>query len=319
MEWLVAMQLPSSEMRLLCGFVAVLISAIVTGLAGGLTTTIAACTAAWIWRSPTTTFADVEVLLIEGGLISAVCAAFQSMRRKASERLARSLKLEQQILEISDDERRRIGHDLHDGLGQHLTGISLLSETISQQLEAGVAPDRLAVETITRLVSEAVRITRDLAKSLSPMTLERDGFLAATEELAETASVLFNINCRWDCDEGDMPIDRTRSLHLYRIVQEAVNNSVRHGRAKNVYIGVRRYGNEALITVTDDGSGLSPKTMNRPGLGLRIMQYRARMLHASLAVERANASGGTVVTCRCPIDVSLIGSVTHVPERKLAV
>jgi two-component system, LuxR family, sensor kinase FixL len=223
-------------------------------------------------------------------------------QRKARARLATTLNLERQVIEVGDDERRRIGHDLHDGLGQHLTGISLISETIAQKIESGQPPEPAHVETITRLVSQAIEITRDLAKSLSPVTLEQDGFVAALEELAETSSLLFNIKCETQFDTQTIALDRTRALHLYRIVQEAVNNSVRHGKSRRVRIEVRCHGDNLAVLVADDGSGLSQKTMNNPGIGLRIMQYRARILGASLAVERATGSGGTVVTCRCPID-----------------
>jgi two-component system CheB/CheR fusion protein len=245
---------------------------------------------------------QMALILIEGTFLSILGGMLVSARRSAREQLAANLRLEQQILEISDDERRRIGHDLHDGLGQHLTGISLLSETMAQQLEAGKRIDPANVETITRLVSEAVGITRDLAKSLSPVTLEREGFLAAIQELAETSSSIFGIRCSWSCDEQSLSVDRTRALHLYRIVQEAVNNSVRHGKARNVEIAIAS-GNQTLrVSVTDDGSGLSHKTMSRPGLGLRIMQYRARMLDASIAVELASDRGGTIVSCECPLN-----------------
>jgi signal transduction histidine kinase len=126
--------------------------------------------------------------------------------------------------------------------------------------------------------------------------------VAAIEELAGTSSSLLGINCRGDFDNQELRLDRTRAMHLYRIVQEAVNNSVRHGKARNVEIEVRQSGNELTVCVRDDGSGLSAKTMSDPGLGLRIMQYRAKMLAATLEVERATHSGGTIVTCRCPID-----------------
>jgi signal transduction histidine kinase len=90
-------------------------------------------------------------------------------------------------------------------------------------------------------------------------------------------------------------------MHLYRIVQEAVNNSIRHGKAKNISIRLRRDGQGRLtLTVVDDGTGLSEKTSMNPGLGLRIMQYRARMLGAALTAERHTATRGTIVQCCCP-------------------
>jgi signal transduction histidine kinase len=281
-------------------FCAIVVATVAGGFAPGAAATGLALLAGHL-LSPQLLPAQSRVLAVEGVLVSFIGGTLRAARIKADERLRANLLLEQQILEISDDERRRIGHDLHDGLGQHLTGISLLSETMSQQLAAGKSPNPADVETVTRLVSEAVGITRDLAKSLSPVTLERDGLIAAIEELTATSSTLLGIHCRGDFLDENLKLDRTRSLHLYRIIQEAVNNSVRHGKAKQIAISVRQDDGVLRVTVTDDGSGLSEKTIAKPGLGLRIMQYRSRMLGATLAVERAGASGGTVVTCVCPI------------------
>jgi signal transduction histidine kinase len=287
-------------------FALVLGTAVVAGLGPGLLATVLVVLVSHLVLPARLAPAEMRILVAEGVLVSLAGGLLRSARRRASEGLAANLQLEQQIHEIGDDERRRIGHDLHDGLGQHLTGISLLSETMAQQLASGRTPDPATIETVTRLVSEAVGITRDIAKTLSPVTLERDGLIAAMEELADTSSALFGVNCVWEYDgaNGEFPVDRTRSLHLFRIAQEAVNNSVRHGKARNIKITLSRAAgrDEMTVKVADDGSGLSQKTMTNPGLGLRIMQYRARMLDATLTVERASARGGTVVTCTCPID-----------------
>jgi signal transduction histidine kinase len=290
-----------SEMHQMLLFASIAGSSLIGGFGPGLLATALGCASGY-FVDPTLVPSQLRVLAVEGLLVSLLGGTLRVARLKARERLAANLELEQQILEIGDDERRRIGHDLHDGLGQHLTGISLLSETIAQRLEAGKPPDSANVETITRLVSEAVGITRDLAKSLSPVTLERDGFVAAIEELTETSSTLLGIECTGQFPQADLNLDRTRSLHLFRIVQEAVNNSVKHGKARHVKVAVQRNDSALVVTIADDGSGLSQKTIANPGLGLRIMQYRARMLGATLAVERANPGGGTVVICTCPLD-----------------
>jgi signal transduction histidine kinase len=291
----------SKDAYFLLVFLAVLGTSVVGGLGPGLAATLMASAIGHFAPADLISSADVGVLIVEGILVSVVGGTLRSARINASQRLAENLRLEQQILEISDDERRRIGHDLHDGLGQHLTGISLLAETISQQIEATGKPDAANVETITELSSQAIRISRDLAKSLSPVTLEQDGLIAALEELAQTSSGLFGIGCVCNVDGDELAMDRARSLHLYRIVQEAVSNSVRHGKAHAVRIDLARSGKNVCVTINDDGIGLSEKTSHNPGLGLRIMQYRARMLGASLTIERAGAAGGTVVTCICPM------------------
>jgi signal transduction histidine kinase len=283
-------------------FIAIVIPAGFAGLGPGLLTTLLLCLANFFFRPQHLDAADLRLLAMEGALISWIGGTLRRARRRANDQLAANLRLEQQVLEIGDDERERIGHDLHDGLGQHLTGISLLSETTAQQVESGQKPDPANVETITRLVSEAVRITRDLAKTLSPMTLEKDGLLAALEELSDTASSLFGIECSCELDGQPLLLSRARSLHVFRIVQEAVNNSVRHGKAKNVHINLSGGKKSMVVMITDNGSGLSAKTSANPGIGLRIMEYRARILGALLTIERASAAGGTIVTCTCPLD-----------------
>lgn len=283
---------------------AVLLASVFGGFGPGLVATALATIAGQLilTNSIASISPELRRLAAEGVLLSIVGGTLRSAREKARQRLEATLRLEQQILEIGDDERQRVGHDLHDGLGQHLTGISLLSETMSQQIAAGRSPDPENVERITLLVSQAVEITRDIAKTLSPVTLEQEGLIAAIEELADTSSTLLGVDCEVEFDDSPLPLDRTRSLHLYRIVQEAVNNSVRHGKAPHVRIFIQNDGHYVRVQVIDDGSGLSEKTMNNPGLGLRIMQYRARILGATLTAERASPASGTVVTCTCPVD-----------------
>src|SRR5262249_49478808 len=130
------------------------------------------------------------------------------------------------------------------------------------------------------------------------------GLVAAIDELAARATKLFNVTVRWDCEDDRLPVDEQSAGHVYRIVQEAVSNSVKHGKAKLVQIRAevgRGGGQEVHVTVTDDGVGLSAKTVAQPGIGLRIMQYRAKLIGAKLSVARAAPSGGTIVSCIVPV------------------
>lgn len=294
------------EFALLLPFVAIAASAVFGGAGPGLIATALAGGAVMLlsaWGGPRSIDGHaVGLLLAQGILLSILGEGLLSMRRtaRAGERTRREL--ERQILQIGEDERRRIGHDLHDGLGQHLTGISLLSESMAQQIGTGAASPAAQAETITRLVSEAVGWTRDLARNLWPATLERDGFVSAMEELSASASVLLRINCAWSHQGPPLSIEPERAIHLYRIVQEALNNSVKHGKAKSAAVSLNVAQHEMTLVVLDDGCGLSEKTRVNPGLGLQIMNYRANMIGASLAVERANKHGGTRVTCRCRIN-----------------
>ena len=275
------------------------------GVGPGLLATLIACAGTtWIALPGRGSYSlgAIELLAAQGLLVSILGEGLFSVRRRAWRGDLVRRRLEKQILEIGEDERRRIGHDLHDGLGQHLTGISLLSESMSQQMAIGLIPPPAQAETVTRLVSEAVGWTRDLARNLWPATLERDGFVAAIEELANSASSLLQLRCTWQYDGSAMDVDSHRAIHLYRIVQEALNNSVKHGKAKNASITLTSSRGELTLNVLDDGCGLSAKTRINPGLGLRIMSYRANLIGASLLVERASPEGGTRVTCHCRID-----------------
>lgn len=286
-------------------FGAILLASVTGGFGPGLLAAFVMIAVEYFFPVLATSAGDLWLQVMDAVLLALFGGALWHSRRKAEARHHANLQLEKQILEIGDEERNRIGHDLHDGLGQHLTGISLLSETISLQLRANIMPEPVQVEDITRLVSEAVRITRDLATNLSPITLEQHGLAMALQELAETASALLGISCSYQSELPTIQMDNVRGLHLFRIIQEAVNNSVRHGRASHVTIQTELEKDTLVVRVTDDGSGLSAKTTRNPGLGLRIMQYRARVLGASLSASRSSTSGGTVVMCRCPLQAAI--------------
>ncbi len=243
---------------------------------------------------------QLAVFLGEGITLSFVGAMLHRARRRAEEADLAARRLEQKILEISEGERRRVGHDLHDGLGQHLTGIALLAKALKQRLSSLRLPESRQADKITELVNESIGWTRDLARGLSPVSLESGGLARALEELASNASNLLGISCTCRCDTLEVQLDGEKSLHLYRIAQEAINNSVKHGKARTVEIGLTAHNGQITMTVSDDGSGISEKTRLHPGVGLQIMQYRARMIGATLSVDSAHTRGGTIVTCSVP-------------------
>lgn len=291
----------ANEFYLSAVFLTVLMAGVFGGLGPGLLATLLAVLSGYAVSRWRLTFDEIRLLLI-GGTLTSIGGTLRAAFIKSRENFRHNLRVEQEIVELSDEELHRIGHDLHDGLGQHLTGLSMLSESIAQQLQAGSTPEPADFERITHLTSQAISITRDLAKSLSPITLETEGLSAALVQLAENCSSLFGIRCTCEGAGENFVVEKTRSLHLFRVVQEAVNNAVRHGKARNIRIAIVRENNMLKVTIVDDGVGLSQKTTDQPGLGLRIMEHRATMLHASLTVERASAQGGTIVTCICPVD-----------------
>lgn len=204
-----------------------------------------------------------------------------------------------QILEASERERQRIGQDLHDDLCQHLAGITFLGRVLQQKLESRMPGEAEAAAHIVDLLEGAVRRARDLARGLQPPLLETAGLGPALQELASNVQSMFRVQCHVEC-EHPLPLsDSAAPLHLYRIVQEATNNAIRHGKARNIYIDVVRVGGRVILTVEDDGVGINDEGTTE-GLGLRTMRHRARMIGALLTVARAEVAG-TIVTCQLTI------------------
>ena len=203
---------------------------------------------------------------------------------------------EKEILEISNREQVRIGQDLHDGLGQHLTGVTFLSKALENKLAARSLPEAQEAAEIGRLVLQALSQTRNLARGLFPVELESNELAPAFRDLAATVEKLFNISCVVECDENLVIADRAVANHLFRMVQEAINNSVKHGKAKRVIIGLRTVEAKVTLTIRDNGLGFPPESARTKGLGLRIMNYRAQRIGGTLDLRPAE-TGGTIVTC----------------------
>lgn len=205
-------------------------------------------------------------------------------------------RLEREILEISDRERRRIGQELHDGLCQQLAGIELISEALARDLKKQGHPAAAQVDRITEHLRDAIAEARRLARGLSPVSLEAEGLTVALSELVAAVSRLFNIECRFQSGEPVRVRDNAVANHVYRIAQEAVHNAVRHGRARSVVVSLHRQGEQARLTVADNGSGFDRQQADGKGMGLQIMRYRAGMIGAALEVQSAPGRG-TTVTC----------------------
>ncbi|MEO5904560.1 MAG: PAS domain S-box protein [Gemmatimonadaceae bacterium] len=210
-------------------------------------------------------------------------------------------RMEEAILDVSAREQRQIGQDLHDGLGQHLTGIAFMSKVLQQKLSSGSAKNEAAdAAKIVRLVNEAINKTRELSRGLLPVVSDADGLMGALKRWAAEVEDLFNIQCDFVCVEPVLIPDVGTATHLFHIAQEAVNNALRHAGSQRIVIMVERQEGFANLTIEDDGAGIRGSNAARPGLGLRIMSYRANIIGGSLEVIPGIA-GGTVVRCRFPL------------------
>ncbi len=218
-------------------------------------------------------------------------------------------RLEKTILEISETERRRIGQDLHDGLGQHLTGIAFMGKVLEDRLAESSPADAGEAAKIVQLVNESVRMARDLARGLLPAVSGAHGLMSALDNWAGEVSELFHVRCRLEYDEPVLIRDEAMAEHLYRLSQEAVTNAIKHGSAVNVTIGLAIVKGGGVLTIRDDGCGFDVLPVRRSGLGLRIMNYRAKMIGGSFHIQ-SSRSGGTLVRCSFPMS-AFLAEVPH--------
>jgi len=204
--------------------------------------------------------------------------------------------LEKKILEISEREQNRIGQDLHDGLCQHLAGIEFRILSLKQKLEGKSRKQAAETTELAKLVRQGIDQARTLARGLSPVMLDTHGLMDALKDLAASTEKVFKISCSLNCPIPVLIRDNAVATHLYRIAQEAVHNAIRHGKAKSVVIYLLKQNHRIVLIVKDDGVGFPRKLRKHKGMGLRLMQYRARMVGGSLVVQH-EPDGGTSIIC----------------------
>jgi signal transduction histidine kinase len=297
----------SEDEPFLLFFAAILVTAVFGGLGPGLlATTIASLIDNYFFVEPYFQFGfsrtdqqgRLVLFIVEGVFISIICARLQAARRRAESSAAEARELEARILEMDEQEQRRIGHDLHDGLGQQLTGIALMARRLEQRLAAAQSSESADAAKLSELTKSAVAVAHDLCRTLAPSALESGGLAEALRELAANAETIFGIEVPFVLEGDAVAVDVSAGTHLYRIAQEAISNAVRHGKARRVQLLLEGVGTELILRIRDDGSGIAPPGERRAaGMGLRIMNYRARMIGANVEI-RPMESGGTEVVCR---------------------
>jgi len=224
-------------------------------------------------------------------------------------------RLEKTVLEISEREQRRIGQDLHDGLGQHLTGIAFMTKVQQEKLAERQIPEAQEAAKIVKLVNEAILKTRELSRGLLPVVSDAHGLMSALQHYSHEIEDLFGTLCRFQCEKQVLLHDTTVATHLYRIAQEAVTNAIRHARAGSITIQLTADTCRGTLTIKDDGVGIEKRVAPLPGVGLQIMNYRAGIIGGHLEIYREHPHG-TTVTCHFPIirDAKL-EEVDHDAER----
>lgn len=237
--------------------------------------------------------------VLEGTAISFFLGHLQRITRTAQKSEETNRELERRILEISEEERRRIGQDLHDGIGQHLTGTSMMAHRLSQRLSVEHSPLAGDAARISGLLNEAIASTRDVGKLLSPPLLNQEGLAVALEDLCSNIEQLFGVSCQFEDHSTIMFRDSAVGTHLYRITQEAISNAIKHGKATKVDVSLESSNALTRITVANNGKPFVEPPDTYPGLGLRIMRFRAKMIGAALQIRNATDQQTTLV-CSLP-------------------
>lgn len=209
--------------------------------------------------------------------------------------------LEQEILNISERERRRIGNDIHDDLCQRLAAIKFKSEFIANHLKNNESPLAAQASEICFLMSESTKLCRGIARGLSPVDLIGEGFMVGMNKLVKATESLYDIPCFFYCPNSVMVESPSAAVHLYRISQEFLNNAVRHGNPTRIEVRLEMNADFVRIEVTNDGKSFQGPGPNNQGMGLKIQKYRAAAIGAMIQIQpRSDGIDGTVATCIAP-------------------
>ncbi|MGA2053149.1 MAG: ATP-binding protein [Opitutales bacterium] len=245
-----------------------------------------------IWLLTTLISINQKLLAMHRELEERVRQRTESLTQEIAERE----RLEKAVLEIARRERTNIGQDLHDGLGQHLTGTAIAMQMLVNKLQTRQAEETTEARNVVAFIEQAIDQSRELAKGLLLGEIEPNGLTAALAELAASSQRQFGVTCAFQCQHEIRFHDDDAPTQLYHIAQEAVRNALRHGRPRNIEIALSNDHENLTLTIRDDGIGMRPETRRGPGLGLRIMAHRATIIGAEFTIEEP-PGGGTLILC----------------------
>lgn len=233
-------------------------------------------------------------------LVAARTTELTKANKKLKEEISRCEDLEKELLTIIERERQRIGQELHDSIGQHLTGIAFMMEVLGEKFANKLSREEvLYAEKICSRVNQATELARNLAKGFHPIDLETKGLVFALKELTDNTEELFNISCSFMCNDAVSVNCISNPINVYRIAQEAITNAVKHGKARNIKINITSKDDSSILTVENDGLEFPAGKTHTEGMGLKIMRYRAELMNSSIDIRR-RSNGGTIINCVIP-------------------
>lgn len=239
-----------------------------------------------------------DLLGQNASLQSAVAKKNADLQLELQNKHALELKLEHSAAE----ERRRIGRELHDDLGQRLTGISLSAAALAAQLQKEAPLLATHANTLERETSHAIACVRNLAHGLMPVASGAHGLREALANLAQDVSALTHLRCTFDYEDPVAIEDEDIATNLYRITQEALTNAIRHGKASRVSIHLDYVEGKGVLSIADDGMGFDAANLHRGsdgGSGLTIMQHRASVSGYVLSIKSAVGHGTVIRVTEC--------------------
>ena len=258
---------------------------------------------AGIFKAITALASAATAVLLVRLIPKAVAIPSPAQLRTANAKLAEEVqgrqRLERAMLDVSAREQRRIGQDLHDDLGQRLTGIALLSKYLEDRLDKEHRPESADAGKIVSLINEATQRTRELSRGLAPVLIGDDGLWMALARTAEEISRMAQLECRF---EGEPPVLITSlevAHHLYYIAQEALNNALRHAKPSVISINLSSSGPVGTLTIRDNGVGFDPDQVV-DGFGRYTIENRARIIGGTVEIN-SRKGHGTAVTCTFPL------------------
>ncbi len=234
--------------------------------------------------------------------VSVFVSLFRNARALQTE-ISERRRLESELARAIEREQLRLGQELHDGLGQQLTGICYMIQALQAKLQKASPMAARELERLGSLMQQSIDQSRDLAKGFYPVELERLGLLTALQEISSKMRQRSNICCVVESD-GDPFCSNLKgpvAIQLFRIAQEAMHNAIKHSQAKRIVVRLASTNGHIILTVKDDGIGFNAHARTKKGMGLAIMQYRARMVDGTLDI-RTTDEGGVVVTCSAPLE-----------------
>ncbi len=208
--------------------------------------------------------------------------------------------LQEEVMTITEAERRRFGQELHDGLSPQLVAVRFASEMLHKKLSQASSPYAPQAAEMTEMLGATVDQARNVSLMLNPVALEAEGLMAAIERMAADAGRIFKRSVRFLCPQPVFVGDNTVATHLYRITQEAVRNGIIHGKATRVTITLLAREGFIKLAVMNNGLPFPAVLPKGTGMGLKNMHYRAEVIGAHLEI-RPRTQGGTLVTCMLPV------------------